>query len=175
MRWLHRLRADLLTSRGRLAEAAILYRESLESNPDDDPALIVVLAECHQRGAVEEAIEYATRALETDPGNFMALKTLGWAYVTQRNHGAARIVIERALNRFDELTLAEPSTVLLAIGAFVGLAARLQGLRRRFPSLDASSRVGAKTAQELNDWRSWAERYLAWHKREDGAAFPEAL
>jgi hypothetical protein len=65
--------------------------------------------------------------------------------------------------------------VALAIGALCGLAARLPGLRRHFPRLDSSSRVGAKTAQELNDWRSWAERYLAWHKREDGAASPEAL
>jgi tetratricopeptide (TPR) repeat protein len=124
LRWLHRLRADLLTSRGRFAEAAILYRESLELNPADDPALIVVLAECHRRGAVEEAIGYASRALQTDPADFMALKTLGWAYVTERNHDAARIAIEQALNRFDELKLGEPSTVLLAIGAFFGLAAR---------------------------------------------------
>ena len=175
MRWLHRLRADLLTSRGRFAEAAILYRDSLESNPADDPALIVVLGECRPRGAVEEAIEYASRALQTDPGNFMALKTLGWAYVTERNHDAARIVIEQALNRFDQLKLGEPSTALHVIGAFFGLVARLPGRRRRFPSLASSSRVGAKTAQELNDWRSWAERYLAWHKRQDGAASPEAL
>ena len=123
---------------------------------------------------MEEAIEYASRALRTDPGNFMALKTLGWAHVTQRNHDAARIVVEQALNRFDELKLGEPSTVSGAIGAFFGLAARLPGLRRRFPRLVSSSRVGAKAEQELNDWRSWAERYLAWHKREDGAVFPEA-
>jgi hypothetical protein len=105
----------------------------------------------------------------------MALKTLGWAYVTQRNHDAARIVIEQALNRFDELKLGEPSTALLAMGAFFGLAARLPGLRRRFPRLESSSNVGANTAQQLNDWRSWAVRYVAWHKREDGPASPEAL
>lgn len=90
----------------------------MESNPADDPALIVVLADCCRRGAADEAIEYATRALRTDPANFMALKTLGWAYVTQSNHDAARIVVERALNRFDELKLGEPSTVLHTIGAF---------------------------------------------------------
>jgi hypothetical protein len=104
----------------------------------------------------------------------MALKTLGWAHVTQRNHGAARIVVAQALNRFDELKLGEPSTVLHAIGAFWGLVARLPGLRRRFPRLVSSSRVGAKAEQELNDWRSWAERYLACHERQDPAAFPEA-
>jgi len=163
----------VLTSRGRFAEAAILYREALESNPADDSALFTVLADCRRRGAVDEAIEYASRALRSDQGNFMALKTLGWAYVTQRNHDAARIVIAQALNRFDELKLGEPSTVLIAMGAFCGLAARVPGLRRRFPGLDSMSRVGAKTAQELNDWRSWAERYLAWHRR-DGAASPEA-
>ena len=161
MRWLRRLRADLLTSRGRLAEAAILYREFLESNPADDAALMAVLADCRQRGAVEEAIAYASRGLRTDPGNFMALKTLGWAYVRQRNHDAARIVIAQALKRFDELKLGEPSPVLHAIGACFGFAARVPGLRR-VPKLVAASRIGAHAAEDLNDWRSWAERYLAW-------------
>lgn len=145
-----------------------MYRDVLVLTPADAAALPVVLADCRRRGAVEEAIGFANRALAIEPDNFVALQTLGWAHVSQGNHQAAQPVIERALKRFDELRMGDPSTVLRIVGAAFGLAARVPALRRRFPKLVQSTHVAAVTAEELNEWKVWARRYLEWHSHEFG-------
>jgi tetratricopeptide (TPR) repeat protein len=168
-----RLRADLLTARGRLAEAAALYRDVLATKPADNAALTVVLSDCRQRGNVEDAIGFATRALTEDSDNFIALHTLGWAYVTQGNHPAARSVVERALKTFNEQKLSGSSTVLRAIGGALGLLTAVPGLTRWFPRVSSMAHVDAETTQALAEWKSWAQRYLEWQQRGSGQAFPK--
>ena len=93
MKWLRRLRAQSLVGRNRCPEAAVVYRDVLRSDPVHAPGLYVVLADCRARGAVDEAITIATRALAVDDAQFAALQTLAWAYVTKGDHAAARPVV----------------------------------------------------------------------------------
>jgi tetratricopeptide (TPR) repeat protein len=159
--WLRRARADVLTARGRTAEAAALYRDVLRRDPADDSALLVVLADCRRRGAVDEAIQFATRALAIDSSHFMALRTLGWAYVTQGDHAAAGPVVARALLRYNELRLSEPVGVLRGLDSAFDFAARLPWIRRCWPRFPERSSLADTTAEALTAWREWAEHYLS--------------
>ena len=109
------MRAQYLVARNRTAEAARVYREVLRSEPVHVPGIFVVLSDCRSRGAIDEAIEFATRALAVDGEHFMALQTLSWAYVTQGNHPAARVVVAKALEQFEVQRLGEPSKALRAV------------------------------------------------------------
>ena len=109
----------------------------------------VVLSDCRMRGAVDEAIDVATRALAVDDKHFMALQTLAWAYVTQENHLAARVAVGKALEQFRAQRLDEPSNTLRAIDVL-----RPSASRRLRPPL------AEDVAESLKDWKRWAESYL---------------
>jgi predicted Zn-dependent protease len=149
MAWLQNLRAQYLVARNRTSEAARIYREVLRSDPIHVPGIFVVLSDCRMRGAVDEAIDVATRALAVDDEHFMALQTLAWAYVTQENHPAARVAVARALEQFRAQRLDEPSNALRAVD-----------VPRRLARLRQPSTLAEDTAESLKDWKRWAEGYL---------------
>ena len=153
MAWFQNLRAQYLVARNRTSEAARIYREILRSDPIHIPAIYVVLSDCRMRGAADEAIDVATRALAVDDEHFMALQTLAWAYVTQENHSAARVAVAKALEQFRVQRLGEPSNTLRAIEVVRPVASR----RRRSPAEDV--------AESLKDWERWAESYLKSQSR----------
>lgn len=143
MKWLDRLRADYLLARNRTAEAAALYRGLLQSDPVHVPGLIAVLADCHERNAVDDAIAVATRALAVASEHFMALRTTGWAYASRGDHAAARPVIARALEQFEAQGLGEPSRTVRALDHVL------------------TRRLGVEGgAESLSAWRQWAQAYL---------------
>ena len=149
MAWFQNLRAQYLVARNRPSEAARIYREVLRSDPTHVPGIFVVLSDCRMRDAVDEAIDVATRALAVDDKHFMALQTLAWAYVTQKNHSAARVAVGNALEQFRAQRLDEPSTTLRAIDVLRPSASR----RLQSP-------VAEDVAESLKDWKRWAESYL---------------
>ena len=142
-------------------EAAALYRDTLRRLPADDPALLVVLADCIRRADVTDAMEIASAALAVDSGHFMALRTLGWAYMTRGDHAAARVFLVRALHRYQDLQLGEPSTLLRGLGSVFGLAARLPLMHRLWPRLRERSGLADMTTKSLEAWKESTERYLA--------------
>jgi tetratricopeptide (TPR) repeat protein len=141
--WLISFRAQYLLARNRTAEAAVLYRDLLQSDPVHVPGLIAVLVDCHERNAIDDAITVATRALTVDSKHFMALQTLGWAYVKRGDHSAARPVIAKALEQFDAQGLAEAHRALWVLDRV------------------ASRRPGAEAAAQLAAWKQWAVDYLS--------------
>ena len=149
MAWFQNLRAQYLVARNRTSEAARIYREVLRSDPIHVPGIFVVLSDCRTRGAVDEAIDVATRALAVDGEHFMALQTLAWAYVTQENHSAARVAVANALEQFRAQHLDEPSRTLHAIDV---LRPSASGCLR--------SPLAEDVAASLRDWKRWAESYL---------------
>ena len=149
MAWLQNVRAQYLVARNRTSEAARIYREVLRSDPTHVPGIFVVLSDCRMRGAVDEAIHVATRALAVDDEHFMALQTLAWAYVTQENHSAARVAVAKALEQFRAQRLDEPSNTLRAIDVL-----------RRSASRHLRSPLAEDAAKSLKDWKRWAESYL---------------
>jgi tetratricopeptide (TPR) repeat protein len=140
---IRRWRAWFLTSRGRWTQAARLYGEMLRHDPAAEPALSVVLFDCRQRGAATEAIDYSIRALSVDPDRFYALKILGWALVQTGDHATARPVIRRALDCYLKQGLDQGSSEL------------------EFADRVLGSRMAATSKQSLEEWRRWAEGYLA--------------
>lgn len=159
MNCLLQLRAAILTTRGRMADAARLYREVLEREPAHNPGLLIVLADCRQRGAVDRAIDIAERALQIEPNHFVALQTLGWAHVLRGNHGAARPVIARALAEYRRQRLADSPRVLGSMDAAVGLISRLSWLSHR-AQRSSSVSLAERAAEPLKAWKDWAEQYV---------------
>jgi hypothetical protein len=111
-----------------------------------------VLSDCRRRGAVDEAIEVATRALAVEGDHFMALQTLAWAYVTRGDHAAAGVIVAKALEQFRARGLGPPSKALRVIEAL-----------RRLIHPDRRSVVEALETS-MKDWARWAESYLEWQQ-----------
>jgi tetratricopeptide (TPR) repeat protein len=153
MAWLWNLRAQYLVARSRTSEAARIYREVLRSDPIHVPGIYVVLSDCRTRGAIDEAIDVATRALALDGEHFMALQTLAWAYVTQENHPAARAAVAKALEQFRAQRLDEPSNTLRTIDVLQHVLGPSASRRLRSP-------LAEEVAASLSDWKRWAESYL---------------
>ena len=180
LRWLRRIRADVLTARGRTAEAAALYRDTLDRSPADDSALLTVLGDCLRRGRVDDAIEVATAALAVESGHFLALSTLGWAYMTRGDHAAARVFLVRALHRYQELRLGEPVSLLRGLDFMFGLAARLPFTHRLWPRLRHPARLAEMTTESLEAWKESTKQYLASRQQaapisSDAVSFRDAV
>jgi hypothetical protein len=152
VQWLTGLRAGFLLALNRKTNAAALYRELLESEPTHVPGLITVLSDCVERNAPDDAIRVATRALGVDDRHFMALQTLGWAYLAMGNHAAARPIVAKARRVFDAQGLGNVSREIKGAA---------QWLSRRS--------INESDCEELDDWRCWADSYLA-NQTEDGSA-----
>jgi tetratricopeptide (TPR) repeat protein len=94
---------------GRNAEAEQIFSECIAVYPDHNESLNYLAYMWAERGAnLEQAAEYATRALRIQPENPAYIDTLGWIYYRQRKFKEARALLEAAfLLMADDPTIAE--------------------------------------------------------------------
>ncbi len=62
-------------------EAVTYFKKELERDPKHGPALVQVALQAISSGNFEPALPYASKAVETDPGNFTAHYSLGRIYL----------------------------------------------------------------------------------------------
>jgi len=86
-----------LHRKGKLAEAAVLYRRILARNPNDADALHLLGVIEFQRGNPPVAIDLISRAIKLDPGKASFYANLGLAYRDLKRFDEALACYERAL------------------------------------------------------------------------------
>src|SRR5258706_4919355 len=64
---------------GRIAEAAVVYRQVLSVEPDNFDALHLLGVAAHQSGDHSEAVEWIEKALESNPSSAAAFNNMGEA------------------------------------------------------------------------------------------------
>jgi protein O-GlcNAc transferase len=88
---------------GRIAEAAAIYRDLIDANPEDHDALHLLGVTAIQGGRFEEAVELISRSLAVDSSNPHALNHLGEAYRGLQFLDEAMTCFERALELNSQL------------------------------------------------------------------------
>jgi tetratricopeptide (TPR) repeat protein len=96
--------ANRLAARGRralvlhrLEEAARLFRAALIYEPRDAASLAGLAEVSFERGDYHDAVRWAARAVEAEPGDAKHRLSLGDAYLKVRRHKEARVEYEHAL------------------------------------------------------------------------------
>jgi tetratricopeptide (TPR) repeat protein len=150
--------------RGRRDRAIETYRTILVSDPADAAALPMVLSDLRRSGKAQEAVDTAERTLAVMPDNFFALDGLAWAQIELGEYALAKATVERAIQSLDGLKVGDPigvvGRVALGFARFVG---SIPVLGNRVPRVPSAATINASAARGLQDWRRWANGYLAWY------------
>ena len=165
--WGGGLKAILRGPMARDGETVAHYRAVLDRNPTDFTGLYVVLRELGAAGRDAEALEVAGRALERDPHHLLALGTAACLAVRLGRYDEAKGYTERVLLADPEIRPESPPFRLLdGLFHLVWWAGRLVRPTRacKRPPDPPSWRA----ACELEEWKVWGRRYLAWHASASG-------
>ena len=147
--------------------AGSIYEEVLRSAPTDTWAM-GMLAYCYeQQGRHVEGLQRAEEALRWHPDSLLALQAAARLAIATHQHAKAAGYLERAL-ALPEVTAEIPMEVtppkwvtwlFSVLAALPILSPRVRrSARSALKDLDPGTR-----ALELQDWKHWAQDFLAWH------------
>jgi tetratricopeptide (TPR) repeat protein len=167
--------SDPLGKRGR---SIAHYRTVLEREPADWSALCFVLRHLQSAGRDAEALDTAERALEAEPDHFLALQTAACLAVKLGRYQDAKDYVERSVAAVPEIHPdSVPSRAFDGLMSLVWRAGRIVRGARVLAGPPTPPSWGA--ACELEEWKVWARRYLAWYAsvseepEEDGPAIEQ--
>ena len=169
MMWRRHFRACLLTLRGQHPRALGIYREILQSEPDDPAALSVVLQDARIRSAVDETALYAQAALSRMPANFLALDALAWVHISRGEHHQAKVFVERAMQSGQELKLGAPPSLGMKISITIARVIVAIIRRRRLRAVAPVSAAVGSGSRWYAEWKQWALNYLSWYAQTYGS------
>jgi hypothetical protein len=139
----------------------------MASGGPEQLALGLIVADSLDRGGrLGEAVGEIRRVAEAQPDDFLTLQTAARLLIKSGDHVAGRSYVERALRVFGPRPPTRTDRFLAALAVASVHVMRLLPRYRRVhqPKLkDFDTRC---TAEE---WRQWAQQYLAWHD----SAFPK--
>ena len=98
----HYALAAAYSSDDKMDDAAMEYRRLLQENPEYVPALNDLAWLLNQNGKPEEAITFATKAYDLQPGSGPVLDTLGWIRLQQGDIKVALGLLRQAAEKMPE-------------------------------------------------------------------------
>lgn len=167
------LTASRRLGRGDYSGAADCYREILTADPEQWSVLLL-LSYCHEcEGKHAEALAAAMKAVEIDPDNFLTLRALAQAFVSTGDHHSARLYVERALRAAPLPSPGVDERFFYMLARVCVSLLRLVPRYRKRISPDAPSGLYAR--RHVQEWKEWAQRYLAWHDATFGPGSPSSV
>jgi tetratricopeptide (TPR) repeat protein len=163
--------ANLLFARNRFASAGPLL-ERVVAKDERNFAARLMLASCYEReGKTSDALRLADQAIQDAPTVLAALQWGARLAVAAGEHARAAQYVRQALT-LPEMSTEMPKDVRMyqALAVLLRVLSRVPFVRRRFrPEKLAAELKGLDTghrAIELQEWKRWAEEYLAWQSGE---------
>jgi tetratricopeptide (TPR) repeat protein len=163
-RWRLHMRASRLIGRAEFVAAAEIYEQLLSCEPTD-PFAMAMLSLCYERqGRCLEALHLAEEGVRSRPRSLSALQAAGRLAVAVEQHDKAARYLQQAL------TLPEVRGEIPKEAAMPPLVLWLLRVVVSFPILRTRIRPDAlnelelgSQAMQLQEWKRWAQDYLAWH------------
>ena len=174
VRWLWTaVRAGRLVGRGDFVAAERLCRQILDRDPSDWFALMILADCCERQGRLPEALSFARECTRGDPPSLAALKMATRLAVAIGEHEEADEYVRRAL-AMPEIQNEIPREGVYPRGFFllVRALAKLPWLRRRIPPEEIAQLDIGVQAQQLKEWKTWAQQYLAWRAGDEATSTP---
>jgi tetratricopeptide (TPR) repeat protein len=158
------MRASQLIGRADFVAAGEIYEQLLSSDPTDSFAM-AMLSLCYERQArFLEALHLAEEGVSSRPQSLSALQAASRLAVAVEQHDKAARYLQQAL------TLPEVRAEIPKEAAIPPLVLWLLRVVMSFPILRTRIRPDAlkelalgSQAVELQEWKRWAQDYLAWH------------
>jgi len=169
--WRRHYRASSLYGRGEFAAASLIYEEITRLNPRDSFAAYM-LARCYEyQERLSDALYWAEVAAAKLPASLTVLQLAARLAVAIGDHEKATEYVSRTLMLPDVMTemphVSQSSKLLLL---FVRALYRMPFVGRRLRPGGLDELQAGNQAVELQQWKQWAEAYLAWRNGNESAA-----
>ncbi len=168
MGWRQLYRASSLYGQGDFGAAAAIYEALVRADPSHALAAFM-LADCYERQArFSDALQWAEVAAAQMPDAVEALQSVARLAVACGDHEKATTYVVRTLSLPEVMTgMPRESRSLKVATFFVRVLYWIPFVRKRLRPGALEELRPAYHAVKLDEWKQWADAYLAWRRGDD--------
>lgn len=165
--WRRQIKASSLVGRGDYAAAGAIFREIVAEDPSDGYAVFMIAMCYEQEGRLFEARPWAEASVRALPDNLYALQAAARLAIANDDHDKATDYVLRALALPEVVTEMPKAAVPRPLMWLIRALRHVPFLRRRISPAAIESLEPGSLALELQEWKEWAQGYLAWRRGHD--------